>query len=253
MPRSRRTVFGDLERTGAGHDGLAREPAEHAGQGEEAEQRGHSECGQGADHARHGGGVPVFTPPPPWWGDPHSRAAPQARVLPLPSCRGRRCSLPPAIGATGLSDGPRAADDGQPVVDAASLELRGAGHIRDIGQPDAGQGRQQLIPQAARAASGSIHIWRPLRNSVGATHASPLRHASSTPPSSTELDSCPVSSTGQALRRNDGGFCKGLYMRVAADPSGDRRARARPEPPNRGAAAAAGRSGRCALVGRRRT
>ena len=64
---SRRTVFRDLERTGAGDDGLAREPAEHAGQGEEAEQRGHSECGQGADHARRGGGVPVFTPPP-WWG-----------------------------------------------------------------------------------------------------------------------------------------------------------------------------------------
>ena len=126
----------------------------------------------------------------------------------------------PAIGATGLSDGPRAADDGQLVVHAAGLELRGAGHIRDIGQPDAGQGRQQLIPQAARAASGSIHIWRPLRNSVGATHASPLRHASSTPPGSTELDSGPVSSTGQALRRNDGGFCKGLYMRVAAAPSG---------------------------------
>ena len=62
---SRRTVFRDLERTGAGDDGLAREPAEHAGQGEEAEQRGHSECGQGADHARRGGGVPVFTPPPP--------------------------------------------------------------------------------------------------------------------------------------------------------------------------------------------
>ena len=33
MPRSRQTVFRDLERAGAGDAGLAREPAEHGGQG----------------------------------------------------------------------------------------------------------------------------------------------------------------------------------------------------------------------------
>ena len=62
MLRAQRTVFVIWKRAGAGDDGGPGEPAECAGQGEAAEQRDHSGCGQDPSHQRRGGRAPGVHP-----------------------------------------------------------------------------------------------------------------------------------------------------------------------------------------------